>query len=751
MNPFEVFSFSKGITDDVFEQVYDAAAELDNFTITSDGLLDSRDGSVVDNIDYGQAPSGVARIGALINYANNDKLFVQSGRQLFYRNPDAYAILRGPDNFEVLSSGDESNAIAFAQWNNHLYLTNDAYSRPVKVYKDQNGNYQVRANGFDFLSSDPVVTAGAVGTRAYAYAFHYHFVYEVVNQEFQDFGPTTIVQLLNSGDPSVNPNLVSGIPALSNGTDGNYDLANVKVFIYRTVDGGETFYKVGEVANGVTTFNDNVSDDFAQENGLVLYTDDGTVDFEIPPLAKFVHVVNNTGYYASTREGTEDFEFRVRQSVPGSPGAVPGDFYVDLEDKITGLSSTKSIPLVFCKRYVYRLEQGFDRFGRGSIRPIRISDTAGCVSNLSIVQAENYVLWAGQDGFYASDGYQVFKISDSNNTRYRSILESQTQQNRIVGTFNEKDRRVYWGVQRNTANLDNDSLVVLDMRWGVSAKSTFTTWSGASFRPTALGFFGGLLYRGDTRGFVLKHSSDYDTDPRVDILTTPDTWSTETIIWTYKSVNINFGSTFNRKVPTKILLQAANRANTTIQIVAISDGGRIERELKVIRWRRNFIWGDTEFVWSNPDCVWRGTGFIEQWRRFPARSLRLSYLQLVITNGYSVVTNSDVDGTATFDGTTNQITLDDTMNNKWPDDVVGYNIRSSADGYTREFEVSSRISDTVIEVIDPEGLLPDGSLEWELWGYKKGEPLKLLGYNVHWNDVSQSQNTFETGQDGTNA
>jgi hypothetical protein len=751
MNPFEVFSFSKGITDDTFEQVYDAAAELDNFTITSDGLLDSRDGSVVDNVDFGQIPAGVARIGALINYANNDKLFVNSGRQLFYRNPDAYSILRGPSNFEVLSAGDETNTVSFAQWNNHFYITNDAYSKPVKVYKDENGVYKVIAHGFDYLATDPILTAGAVGTRAYAYAFHFHLTYMVGNQEFQDFGPTTVVQLLNSGDPAVTPNQVSGIPVLSNGTDGNYDLANVKIFIYRTVDGGETFYKIGEVANGVTTFNDNVSDDFAQENGLVLYTDDGTVDFEPPPLAKFVHVVNNTGYYASTREGTEDFEFRVRQSVPSAPGAVPGDFFVDLEDKITGLSSTKSIPLVFCKRYIYRLEQGFDRFGRGSIRPIRISDTAGCVSNLSIVQAENFVLWAGQDGFYASDGYQVFKISDSNNTRYRSILDSQTQANRITGTFNEKDRRVYWGVQRNSANLDNDSLVVLDMRWGVSAKSTFTTWSGDSFRPTAVGFFGGFLYRGDTRGFVLKHSSEYDTDPRIDILTTPNNWSNETIIWTYKSVNINFGSTFNRKLPTKILLQAANRANTTIQIVAISDDGRIERSLKPIRWRRNFIWGDTEFSWNNPDCVWRGTGLIEQWRRFPARSLRLSYLQLVITNGYSIVTNSDTDGTATFDGTLNQITLDDTVNNKWPDDVVGYTIRSSFDGYTREFEVSVRNSDTVITVIDSEGLLPDGSLEWELWGFKKGEPLKLLGYNVHWSDVSQTQNTYETGQDGSNA
>lgn len=749
-SPFEVTSFEKGITDDVFEQVPGASAELDNFTITSDGKLDSRYGSELDNVTFGLAPSGDARLGALINYANNDKLFVNSGRQIFYRDPEAYNILRGPDNWEVMSEGDDTNAVSFTQWNRHLYITNDAFPRPTKIFKDENGAYQVRANGFDFLAGDPVVTAGAPGAGTFTYAFHYHYTYMVGSQEFQDFGPTTLVQVLNADAPDANAINITGIPVLSNGSDGNYDLANVKVFIYRTVDGGETFYKVGEVSNGTTSFSDSTSDANAQDQ-LVLYTDDGTVDFELPPLCKFVHVVNNIGYYGSTKEGNEEFNFRVRQSIPGNPSGVPGDFYVDLEDEITGISSTKSIPLVFCTRHVYRLEQNFDRFGRGSIRPVRISDTAGCVSNLSIVQAENFCFWAGQDGFYATDGYQVFKISDNNNTRYQSILENQSQRNRIYGAFNEKDRRVYWAVQRDASNLDNDSLVVFDMRWGVSTKSTFTTWSGESFRPTSLAFFNGLLYRGDQRGYVFRHKSELLTDPRVDILKTPDLWSQETIIWTYKSINLNFGSTFFRKMPTRILLQAANRGNTTIQIVAISDDGRIERALTPIRWRKNFVWGDTEFEWGNPDCVWDGVGFLEQWRRFPARSLRLSYLQIAITNGYSPITNSDTDGTATFNGATNQVTLDDTVNNKWPDQVVGYRIRTSSDGYVREFEVSDRISDTVIEVIDPEGLLPTGSLDWELWGFKKDEPLKLIGYNVHWNNVSQTQNTFESGQSGTNA
>lgn len=749
--PFEVVNFSRGITDDTFEQVYEASAELDNFVITSDGKLLSRDGSVVDNVDYGQIPAGAARVGALINYDNNENLLVNSGRQIFFRDPDAYSILRGPDNNEVFSTGDAESAISFTQWDKHVFLTNDAWPLPVKIFKDNNGQLQVRNNGFDYLSSDPVLNVDVAGEGTYIYAFHWHYTYMAGDEEIQDFGPVTQVQVENAAAPNVSAIRITGIPTLSNGLEGNYDLANVKCFIYRTVDGGDTFYKVGEVPHGDTQFWDTSADEDISTDGLVLYTDDGTVDYEAPPRAKYVHVVNGTGYYAHTYEDGETFKTTVYQSVPGIPGAVPGDFFTDVEDEIVGLSSTKSIPLVFCRKYVYRLEQGFDRFGRGLIRAVRISDTAGCVSNLALVQAENFCVFFGADGVYATDGYQVSKISDSNNTRYKKLLESQLNPAHICGAFNEKDRRIYWGVQRDASNLTNDSLLVFDMRWGVQPKGTFTTWSGKSFRPTAVTFFDGKLHRGSSRGFVFIHSSEYTTDPLVDILKPANEWYTETIIWTYSSININFGSTFFRKMPTRILLQAANLANTTIQISAISDDGRIVRDLKPIRWRRNFVWGDTEFVWGNPDCVWGGVGLIEQWRRFQAKSLRLSYLQLVITNGNTIVTNSDTDGTATFNGTTNQIVLDDQVNNAWPPDVVGYNIRAEVDGYSREFEVVERVDDFTIEVIDPENLLPTGSYQWELWGFKKGEPLNLLGYNVHWNNVSQSQNTFETGQDGANA
>src|SRR5574343_974123 len=155
MNPFEVTDFSGGITDQVYEQRYNAAAEIDNFLITADGKLKSRPGSVVDVVSAlnGLIPDGNVRIGTLINYANSDKLFVHSTNKFFYRNPTAYATLTGPTGNNVLSVNTSTQALSFTQWNRHLYVTSDEFPRPMKIYKDSSGTYRVRSSGLPVLAS----------------------------------------------------------------------------------------------------------------------------------------------------------------------------------------------------------------------------------------------------------------------------------------------------------------------------------------------------------------------------------------------------------------------------------------------------------------------------------------------------------------------------------------------------------------------------------------------------------------------
>lgn len=751
VGPMEVNKFSGGITDNIFGSPSTKAEILDNFSLLSNETPITRPGSIVDDVTpgNGRIPAGNQRISTLINYDNNSALLVQSAKKFYYRNPSAYTTILGPTGNDVFTSGSTTNVTSYATWNKHIFITHDGWPRPMKIFKDQAGVMQVRSSGLPDLVSAPTVTVGAAGTKSFLYAFHYDYNYMVGNQLFEDAGPVTIVEVLNSADPAVSPTHITNIPVLANGITDNWDTAAVTVKIYRTTNGGIDQWYIGQVTNGTTVYTDNASDTNIVNSSLI-YLSDGTLDNKPPPIAKYVHIVNNIGYYAYLKEGVQEFPFAYRASHPYDPDSCPIAYRDTVEDVIQGISSVQSIPIVLCTKYIYRVEGSFDQFGRGSMNHVRISDTAGCVSNLSCVQAENGLFWAGNDGFYYSDGYKVLKISDGNNQNYKNFLANTTQKNRIYGKFNELERKIIWGVQTNSSSFDNDAFWVLDLRYGLSPMSTFTTWSGgASFRPTAIEFYNRQLYRADNRGYVFVHNELYTTDPLVNILTNPENWYSGPVIHHYRSVAFNMGSTYMRKIATKILVTAKNVTNVSIQVTAINDDGKLKRPLKEIRWRRNFVFGDPEFVWGNPDCVWNSEGLIEQWRRMPAKGLRFSYIQIDITNSYTAITNSDTIGKASFVNSSKTVILDSSTVSAWPLDCVGYFITTEVDGYSRQFQITARTNDT-LTVLDPQNQLPIGSLKWVINGTKKSEVLNLLSYNIHWANLSKTQNTFETGQSGGN-
>ena len=744
--PFEVNDFSKGITDDVFDQMPAVFKELNNFVIGSDKKARSRYGSELEELTAPEIPTGV-RIGALVNYANSDKLFYQSLKEIYYRNPVSFTELVGPSGNNVFSVGELESVPSFTQWNRHLYVTNDSFTSPMKIFKDGVGNYQVRNSGLPALATDPIATPGAAGANSYAYVFYYVDNYTVFKLDYETVGPTTTIRVGNTAAPSVSPITITGIPAIANGLLENYNTAGIKIHIGRTLNGGTFFRKVGEIANGVTTFVDSVPDVTLNDTGIPIYINDGTVDFDPPPLHKYNHVVSNTGYYAHVIDSAGENPYRVRQSVPGVPDSAPIDFFVDMDDEIVGISSVRKSPIVFCKKYIYRIDGSFDQFGRGNMTPIRISDNAGCISHNSIVACENGIFWFGNDGVYYTDGYQVNKVSDQLNDRYKSWLKNTTQRTRIIGKFFEKERLVVFAFQRDSSNLDNDTMLVLDLKFGISDNMTMTTWDGASFRPSALAVFDNEIRRGDIRGFTFVHREKLSTDPKIDIYKAASTWVDETIIWRLETIHYNFGGTFFRKYPTKVLLSASNSKNTTVQITAINDDGRFVRPCKVIRARNDFVWGDDEFVWDVSTFIWRGAGIIEQWRRFPAKGLRLSTMQLVITNGYSEVTNSDALGLGTFSNLNNTVTL--AAPSTWPLNSEDYFIATEIDGYVKEYKVVSRDSDVQLTVLDPLNDFPATPQKWLLRGFKKGERLNLIGFNIHWANVSSTQETYDSSPGAT--
>ena len=244
--------------------------------------------------------------------------------------------LQGPSGNDLFSAGTTASIVSYAEWNKHIFLTSDAYPRPMKIYKDSALAYQLRSSGLPALATAPTVTAGAAGAMNFIYAFHYSYTYLVGADalSFKDAGAITQVELVNSADPSISTNPITNIPVIANGATENFDTAKIKVEIYRTQAGGDVFYKIGEVTNGTTTFNDTFSDATIANNELI-YNSDGSVDNDAPPLAKFIHIVNNIALYGYLNESSQKKPFTIRQSVPGDPDSVPLDFNAETEDEIT--------------------------------------------------------------------------------------------------------------------------------------------------------------------------------------------------------------------------------------------------------------------------------------------------------------------------------------------------------------------------------------------------------------------------------
>jgi hypothetical protein len=751
--PIEVADFSGGIVDDYINGRANQMAIGNNVIPLEDKSLLMRPGSEIWSETDAQIPAGVQKIRTLINFRDGDTLFVQSGKRFYYRNPVNYANLVGPSGNDAFDTGDAESIASHTQWKGFLYATSNDFAKPVRIYRDNTNTLKLRSAGLPKLATNPVVTPGIISSKAFIYAFHYSYSYYRDQELFYDASAVTQVEVTASGDPSVNPNTISAIPVLANGATGNWDTTVIKVEIYRTIDAGQTFYKVGEITNGTTVFVDNVSDTLLSDNP-VIYTDGNIVDNDEPPKAKFIHVVQNRMYYGYLQEGLETKPYDLLQSIDGDPDSVPATFRDTVEDVMTGLHSVREVPIVLCKKHIYRIEGIFDEQGRGFMAHVRIHDTAGCVANNSCVQAEQGMYWWGNDGIYYTDGYKAFKVTDQINDSYKEIirvLKVDGELERITGTFDPEERRILWSVQRDTANDDNDTVIVLELRYGVSDQMPVYTWDGGeNFKPSAIAYFNGDLYRADTRGYVFRHDFTLSTDPKVDTSQPVTNWAVAQVIYKYRSVATNFGTDFVRKWVPRLLMTLKNKSNISVQINVINDDGKSIRELAQIRYRNNFTWGDPEFIWGNPDCVWNAEGLIQEWRRLPAKGLRLSYFQAEVTNAYTVVTNSDTLGTALVDNTLKTATLTDAINSDWPLEAVDYYISFESDNYEREYLVTSRGADTLV-FSDLQNTAPNGTYKWLLKGYRKNEFFNLLSYTVHYAMLSKTHTNLAGQGTGANA
>lgn len=722
-----VTSFSGGMSDFIFDGVPNEFQLAENLLLTPDEKLITRPGSEVNSLTVYQIPSGIKRIGALFTY--EDIKFIQSERNIYTVDATLFNPVASPN--PALSIGTEAGFISHTYWNRHIMVVNSEFAKPVKIFK-VGTDYVVRTAGLPALASAPS-GSGTAGANNYLYAFTMWVQYTIDGVVFEDEGPVTEIEVNNVNAPNVNNITLSSIPVLANGSVDNYDVTNIKIRIYRTENNQTVYYKIAEISNGTVSYIDSASDASINTN-VVLYTTGDVVENDPPPPAKFVHSVEGYTYYAHIKEGGIEYKSRIRQSIQNDPDSVPGSFFVDLPQEIKGISSSDGNVVVFTVSKIYRLEGNFDELGNGGIVAREISETIGALNHNSIVQTRGGIFFAGNDGFYWTDGFQLKRINEKTINTYKTITESATQKARIYGAYDKLNDRVYWACMQTTGSTDNDTIFVVDLRFSVRPNSCFTTWVGkADFSPTAIAFFDNILYRGDRRGYLLKHDLSYLTDAKINTATTPNNWDKSTIIYNYKSTFSNFGMPYIRKWISRILLSLRNVSNVSVQMYSHNDDTNVYKPLVEVKDTSQIVWGDPNPIWGTDAYLWNFYKLIEEFRRFPAGSLRCSYKQLQITNSYTLITDSDSLGEATISPLT--ATLD--VATDWPIDSVDYFISFETDNYVTEYLVQD-VVDNVLTFADPTSTAPTGEVAWKLRGYAKGEILSLLGFVIFYSPISKS-------------
>jgi len=749
--PLEVTDFTGGITDYILDGPMNKAEALDNFFFTEHGRLSTRWGSA--SFTDSQLPSGEFRV-SLMRHLRDPKqttdtlLAISNGKISYPDGVGGWNQALGPSAGVPFDAFTADSLYSMAEFQNLYFIANDSFATVQKIYIDDSNTIQLRNAGLPDIPAGVVITPAPGAGSTYSYAFLFRYSYNVGDTTYLDRGPIYFYPtIVTQGAVTIGNTASIALPT-SIPTPGNWDTAGISIEIYRTQDGNDEYFLSGTVTLGTPTYIDNVDDATLITQGAI-YGNNGAVSNAPPPKCKVVHVVNNTGYYAHIKDGTEVDKYAIYQSIPGDPDSVPTNFFEKTEQEITSVSSIYDRPMALCKDYIYRIDGFIGSDGTGVMDLRRIDDRAGCVSHNSVVQTHKGLFWAGTNGFYWSDGFKVMKISDGINETYQNLVSNSERASRICGTYDPNNERVFWSVSKTTsASNEVDRCFVVDLRFEVRKDSTFTTMSGGtSFMPTSLLYHKDpqtsevRVYRGDSRGYVFYHQDGIFTDPEIDLLE-PDLgeWATSAIIYDYKSCFLDFGSKFYRKFVPRILVSADNRTNLSMKVTSNNDRSRVVGELKAIRYRQNIIWGDSLPAWGTDEVIWNVQGVIEQWRRFPAKSLRCQYKQIQFTNGEEEIISSDLLGTVTLNPTLKTATLGGTK--KFPPDLENYSISFDNDNYVEEYDIVSG-SDTTLVFVDPESLITSAEVvNFKISGIPKNEILVLNGYVFHWAYLSKSHTPY---------
>lgn len=771
--------FTGGITDFYLDPAPNKSAKLDNFLISKDRTTTQRCGSELYDVAYPRPVGVTTRIGKAFEFLAT-VFKVNAGHLWRYLAGTGWVELSGtvlPATDIAFNGATVANTFSVAQMNNHLVVTSDTLGcLPRKVYKDNGNVWRIFSAGLPRIvwpvqpiSTDPNPTfaASTPAGKNFLYFFALYRTYTTSDGTvFEDIGPVTVVAATNMSDMTTGANSITiqprnaagsgavGVAFPANSAAEFYDRTNWKMRIWRSKTSGTVGYYVGDMAPGDLNFVDSQHDNAL---GSVVYIDGDVLDWDPPPIAKYVVAANNAMWYAHVKElegGVQVLRpFRVRQSIQFGPDKCPASFYTDVDRDITGIGAIGDYPIVFAERKFWRLEGVVDSQGNGFTRKVLVSDTVGCISSDSISQSQRGIAFAGHDGFYFTDGFNVRRVSDDLELTYGRLITdvvnlagattvtAATRKRRITGAYDRATDRYWFGVQTGTETLDNDQYVILDANFGLTANSPFTTASsGADLAPTASVFVDGVLLRGDTRGYLFAHRETLYSDREVSASLAAASWFTKAVPFDYMSAARSMGDSTVDKWAGILQAVFLNLTDLSVQPQTCDNDSADWQDLKELRFRSHFIWGQSELVWGEASDIWNYRSFIFFERRFPRGSLRFTYKQVRFKSPYTVILASGVGDDAAFvpGGATMTLTG---LTNVFVADYVGYYVHYAQDGYTKAYRILS-IAGNVATLDVSANVLVVGSYPWEIRGAPKGERVAMR------NNVYTFERFFGNAQPG---
>lgn len=748
-----VDKFDGGIVDSYLSFPQNCAKELHNFLIDVDAKPYVRPGFFIHTYRVPVATTSKRANGIYIGPEPFSYPLAFRGDKAYNMNSTTdWTEIVGPASNVAVPNKTNANLESVVLWKKQaIYASGPSTVLPHRIYCSAfstTGTFTALTLGVPALATDPIVTSSGGTGSDYSYAFHYFFQFtDYDGTVWEEKGPITYVDVANIGAPDSNTVHITAVPALANTSSTNYIVSTtMKIKVHRTINDGATYYLLTTLNNGTTIYDDSTSDTTLQEADTI-YVDGDLLEYTQPPVgSKYVVQVNDFFWYATDRILTH--------SIQGNPGASPVEYQQPIDQPIRGLGNTISFPILMCDRTIYRVEGVFDERGDGGFDLREISQDAGCYAHRSIVRIPGGLVWAGNGGFYFTDGYTVQKISQGLNERYKGWRNAS-----MTGAYDPLRNMVFWTVSSSTnSNTNpNDQIAVLHLSFGIQPASTFTTLGSANnLYPCAMAYsdstdisvtFRSKLLMTDALGYFHYMDELCYTDPAVDTDLYPAQFYKKTIIYDYQSVGLKLASEGERGYVTELTVDFNNQTDVAAQFHSRRDDGGPWAALSEIRKDGAILWGISDAPWDGTDDThdWDSQPVVESRRAFPANTLRSSRRQVALRNSKTWIARSDDSTTATTDTALKTVTLN-SGSFSWPDDCEEYEILFSNDSYANYFRIKRRTSDTVITVYDPYGQIPTGStLKWQIRGYRKFERLYLLGYTIHSDDQGEMTQAVNRG------